>query len=560
MFIVNVEQMRDIEAKIDASGVSYDELMQRAGRSTADLILAKIEDIQEPQLTFIIGKGNNGGDGIIAGLHVAQDRDDALVRFYLLEDRDDEYIKIARDADLLVTLSEHDKDKRLLRNMVASSDVVIDALFGIGVRLPIKDEASKILRIVKQGLNEAVKRDSTHSSFRSPTLISSQPQRKPLVIAVDCPSGLDCDTGNVDKQTLHADITITYLGVKQGLLQSSALDYVGTLITADLGIDKKHPAYNGLDVKLVHGDEIPNLLPERKMDGNKGTFGKVLIVGGSENYIGAPVLSARATYRVGSGLVTIGTLERIVQLMSSSVLEPTWLILPKHMNVISVGGFKILRDEVHKYSAFLYGPGMAQHQMVQDLLLNLLRLRTKVTPAPDNKTQTPPPTDDADESVSPLPPLVIDADGLNALARRKNWWEMLPEKTILTPHPGEMARLTGLSTKEIQANRLKIAIDYAKQWKCIVVLKGAYTVIGLPDGTAKVIPFANDGLATAGTGDVLAGMIVGFLGQAISPEHSAILGAYLHGYAGELATQKHGKRGMTAGDLLEMVPHILRDL
>lgn len=262
-------------------------------------------------------------------------------------------------------------------------------------------------------------------------------------------------------------------------------------------------------------------LPPRPESANKGTFGKVLVIAGSENYPGAAYLACAGAYRIGAGLVTLVTTETVQQIVGKKLPEVTFIILPARIS------FK-------EYDACLIGPGLGQSNQAVELMEQVLN--------------------------SNLPPTVIDGDGLNILSKKGEWWEKLNGEVILTPHPGEMARLTGASVKKIQADRINVAQYFAHKWDKIVVLKGANTVIASPTGQVHLSLFANPALATAGTGDVLAGVITGLLAQGLNLFDSASVGVYIHGLAGETLRKKIGNTGVLAGDLLPVLPQVLANL
>ncbi len=267
---------------------------------------------------------------------------------------------------------------------------------------------------------------------------------------------------------------------------------------------------------------VATRLPERPESANKGTFGKILVVAGSENYPGAAYLSCAACYRVGAGLVTLATGQAVKVIVSRKLPEATFL-LPRE----AVG-------KVSKYDVLLVGPGLGQNDQAAKIMEDLLS--------------------------SNLPPAVIDGDGLNLLSKRGDWWKKLGNEVILTPHPGEMAGLTGLTVSKIQSDRINVAQYFAKEWNKIIILKGANTVIISPTGEIKISSFANPVLATAGTGDILAGVIAGMLAQGLDCFSAASVGVYIHGLAGELVRKKIGDAGMLASDLLPILPQVLKKL
>jgi NAD(P)H-hydrate epimerase len=279
--------------------------------------------------------------------------------------------------------------------------------------------------------------------------------------------------------------------------------------------------------------------------------------------VGAPALSAEAAYRAGAGLVTVGAPNTVVLALSGSLREVTWLMLPHDMGVIAEGAVTMLYKELNKMKALLIGPGIGTEKTTREFLLKLLQPNGEKAKTPNKRSlgfRVDTAVKEETEELISLPPLVIDADGLNLLAETENWWTLLPENTIITPHPGEMARLTGLETKEVQEQRWELAREKAKTWNVILMLKGANTVIAAPNGDFAVLPFKTDALAKAGTGDILAGLIVGFLAQGMKAFDAALLAGYLHGLAGQLSAEMQSSRSVLAGDVLKAIGAAFKQL
>ncbi|MBV6396402.1 MAG: Bifunctional NAD(P)H-hydrate repair enzyme Nnr [Anaerolineales bacterium] len=280
---------------------------------------------------------------------------------------------------------------------------------------------------------------------------------------------------------------------------------------------------------------IASLLPPRPPDSHKGTFGTALIAAGSIPYTGAPYLSAKAAYRIGAGLVTLAIPAPLHPALAGQLPEATWIPLPHENGFIERAAAIPLAQNLARATALLIGPGLGTKETTKDFLAKLLQTK--------------------------LPPLIIDADGLNLLAQIPDWHKQLPLDTILTPHPGEMSTLTGLPKDKIQNDRETIALKYAQAWNCILVLKGAFTVTASPDGNIALNPFASAALARAGTGDVLAGIIVGLRAQGMRAFPSAAAGAWIHARAALSALQQIGSAAsILASDLLDHIPSVIAKL
>ena len=507
MKVASVRETREIEEAASRSIMSYDQMMRNAGAAASAQLQRSYEIGAETKITFLIGKGNNGGDGLVMACHLANETV-ADIRLYLLEPRDvaDAHYAAALAESLQITQASDDQDGRLLQEFVTKADVIVDALFGIGLRLPLRGRAASILQLVKDHLNE------------------SRP--RPFVFALDCPSGVDCDTGETDPSVLSADETITFIAAKKGLFSFPAANHVGELVNSAIGIPRDLPELERIQTSVLDDGLAAALLPPRPLDGHKGTFGKVMVVAGSPNYIGAIALAGEAAGRSGAGLVTIATSQRLIDILGSRLREPTWLPLADVDGAIAEGAAESVAAAAQGYDSLLVGCGLGAHENTRAFFRRLLASR-------------------------PMPALVMDADGLNMLSKHSRWQEALPGGTILTPHIGEFSRLTGKSSAEITADRWRLARDYAKQWDVVLVLKGAHTLVAAPDGRVSVIPFKTDALSTAGTGDVLAGLIAGLRGQSLNAFDSARLGAYVHAMAGVLAAESVGSsRSVVAGDIL----------
>ncbi len=530
--ILTVAQTRQVEAEANASGYSYAQMMDAAGRAVAQRALALIAARDHAKVTVLVGTGNNGGDGLVAGRVIAQARPDAQVRFYLLAQREpdaDPVFKAVLEAGLFVAYAEHDFDGRVLRHMVASADLVLDALFGIGARLPLRDTPARVLRSARQALNERAKARRP-LPLNDPTY-GGQIEHAPhtYVLAVDCPSGLQCDNGEIDDAALTADETVTFIAAKPGLLTFPGASHVGRLWVASLEMpeDLKLPTLENAHASLLDNESVREMLPARPPDSHKGTFGRALIVGGAGEYVGAVGLAARAAYASGVGLVTACAPANVIRALVGQVLEATWRTLPDVEDALIPEAAERLTPLIAQSRALLIGPGMGRAAVTRAFLNALLS--------------------------QSLPPLVLDADALNLLAEVEGWSSHVPAETILTPHPGEMARLCGLSSAaDLPHDRQMLAAQKAEQWRTIVILKGAHTVIASPDGRLAVSPFKNAALAKGGTGDVLAGLVTGLRAQGMNAFDAACAAVYLHGLAGEIAAQQaeHSARSLTASDVV----------
>ncbi len=515
MKILTVNQMRQVEQDCAKIGLPTDVLMENAGRAVAEEVRKILSTIDQQQILILIGPGNNGGDGLVAARYLHDWG--ARVSLYLFSQRppDDPNFKLVQERDITCVDLTQDENQDKLNELLVSADAVIDALFGTG--------KSRSLRgVFRQALDTVGRARKKRPDLR--------------IIALDLPSGLDADTGAVDPVCLYADYTVTLGFPKPGLFNSPGKERVGKLTVVDIGI----PSYlaGTVNSELLTSDWARSVLPGRPLEANKGSFGRVLIAAGSINYIGAAYLACSGAIRVGAGLVTLATPTSLQPILASKLTEVTYLPLPESQRgIVSPAAAKLIHQQLDQYDVLLLGCGLGQSQSAIRFIGTTL-LRGKVT----------------------LPPLVLDADALNTLAKIPDWWQQLTSDAILTPHPGEMARLTEVSVDEVQSDRQGMAKRVAIDWQKTIVLKGAYTVIVAPDGQSRISPVANPGLASAGTGDILSGVIAGLLAQGLSLFDAAALGVYLHGEAGEMVKAKLGDAGMIATDLLPALPQVIKQL
>ncbi|MFC1962853.1 NAD(P)H-hydrate dehydratase, partial [Chloroflexota bacterium] len=467
------------------------------------------------RILVLVGPGNNGGDGLVAARYL-HDWGAKVVLYGEARKPKDKNLELVLERSLSFFSAAEDVEGSVLRREIASADIVVDALFGTGMSRPVEGHYRGMLEELG-GVRSA-----------SP---------RPMVVALDLPSGLNGDTGAVDEVTPYADVTVTLGCPKFGLFSFPGADKVGRLVTVDIGIPSAFTA--SLPAELLTDDWVQAALPVRPRDAHKGTFGRLLVAAGSLNYTGAAYLACAGALRVGTGLVTLAAACSLQPVLASKLTEATHLPLPEaERGVIGPAAAEVLGRALPGYEALLLGCGLGQHPATADFVkLALL---------------------EGDPSHAPL--LVLDADGLNLLSGEPQWWHKLGEKVIVTPHPGEMARLAGIPVAEIQRDRVAATRETSQRWRKTVVLKGAYTIIAASDGRLALSPFANPGLASAGTGDVLAGNIAGLLAQGLAPFEAAACGVYLHGRAGEVIGEKLGDMGMVASDLLEELPRVIKDL
>ncbi|TAN42910.1 MAG: NAD(P)H-hydrate dehydratase [Nitrospirae bacterium] len=500
MNVVTSREMAGIDRlTIEKFGVPGHVLMERAGVAVAE----RTKEFAGPKRILVVcGAGNNGGDGLVAAreLHNSGHKVSALV-FATESGLSPDcklQLKIARTFGVPV------RSTKKLQSMDLHGAFVVDALFGTGLSRPVTGSLADVVSLINR---------------------SSSP-----VLAVDIPSGISSDTGQVLGCAIAADYTVTFGLPKRGHLLYPGAEHTGRLFVENIGFPSSLLLSDSLSVKTVEASWGKELLPERTRCSHKGDYGNVLIVAGSKGKTGAALLASKACLRSGAGLVTLGVPETLMQVFQSSVKEEMTVSLSDtgHGTLSSKASDSVLAFAEHKADLIAIGPGIGVSKDTQEIVSKLIKR-------------------------SPVP-LVIDADGLNSITEAKKILRNSRSPVILTPHPGEMARLTGDSVADIEKSRIDSAVSFSKKTGAYVVLKGVPTVTATPEGRAYINTTGNPGMSTAGSGDVLTGMLAALLGQGLNPEEASILGVYLHGLAGDLAAAKSGEHSLTASNIISFIP------
>ena len=502
MRVVRREGMRAIDKRAtEGFGIPSLILMENAGRGVAETI----EEYFEPEglsVLCVSGKGNNGGDGFVVARHLANSG--AEVEVLLLgkidELKGDALInaQIAKSMGLAI---EEVTNEEAFEGM-QGFDVMVDAILGTGVKGKPLGLAARAIQLINES--------------------------KAFVVSVDLPSGIEADGMLAEPElAVQADLTVTMAYLKPCHLLYPTRLYCGDVWVADIGIPNTVIDSEG-ELRLMTSEDAAALLPERSPSGNKATFGKVLIVAGSRGMSGAARLAAMAAARAGAGLVYLGFPETMADVFDSSLLETVKRPLADtgdgHLAEGAADEILKMADEV---KLLAIGPGLGTHPETVELVKRLFAEWRK--------------------------PMIVDADGINAIATEPKLLEGKKPPLILTPHPGELARLIGGEAKKIDRKRLDVAEEYAKKWSAVLVLKGAPTIIGCPSET-WINPTGNSGLASGGTGDVLTGIIAGLVAQGLALAPAARLGVWLHGAAADIAIEEIGEHSLVAGDLLDYLP------
>jgi ADP-dependent NAD(P)H-hydrate dehydratase / NAD(P)H-hydrate epimerase len=511
MKIVTAQQMKNIDRRaIREFGIPGPVLMENAAAAIMAEMEKFFDGLGNVRVGIICGKGNNGGDGLALARRLSIRG--VPVRVALLAP----FSAVAGEAKVnLSTLRRMDVElvqnatARTLADILSWSDVLVDAMFGVGLSAPLKGVYAQAVNLMNA---------------------SGRP-----IVSVDIPTGIDADTGAVMGAAIHADLTVTMALLKRGLVLYPGAERAGTVRVADLGIPPEVIGKEKIAVELLDRGSAWGAITRRKRNAHKGDYGHLMIVAGSPGKAGAAIMAAKGALRTGPGLVSVASPNNLVPIIQSQIAEAMCVPSAESMEGTLGSGSEVeLLKAAGAMSAVAIGPGLSVHFETAQVVRDLVQRMTV--------------------------PMVIDADGLNALAGQTDVLKRAKAPVILTPHPGEMGRLLHLSSAEVQKDRINLASGFAMQYKVIVVLKGAGTVVALPNGQLFINSTGNPGMAAGGTGDVLTGMIGGFLAQGHPAPEAACLGVYLHGLAGDIAAKEKGEASLIAGDVIDKIPDAIKEM
>lgn len=527
MYVVTAAEMRAIDRQaMEEYGIPSEVLMEHAGKALADAAWRFLGEAGRRRVVVFAGKGNNGGDGCVAARHLHNRG--AQVRIVTVDEPERYGGECARQLDIarrfgveVVVLSR--QNERKVQIHASTADLIIDALLGTGSRGEPQGEVKTAIELINAS--------------------------GALVLAADLPSGVDADTGAAPGVAVRAHWTVTFGLPKVGLLFGPGRELAGGWEVADIGLPAQ--LLNRGFRRYVLPEFVRSLLPERPPRGHKGTFGRVLVVAGSRGMAGAAMLAAQGAQRVGAGLVQLAGPEQLHDVFAVGVPEAIGLPLPQVDGTVAASAAERIEEALEQATVLVIGPGLGRGDDVRSLVL-------RVVPA----------------ALAKGVPVVLDADGLNALAEAGGPERLARGRSgaepalVLTPHPGEMARLCGSSAADVAARPLDYAAEYARRWGAVVVLKGAPTVVADPRGSLYINSTGSPALASGGSGDVLAGAIGGFIAQGATPVAAAVAGVFLHGAAGDLGFAEPGDTrafrphmaGLTAGDIARRLPEVLARL
>ena len=510
MKVVTAEEMRIIDRRtIEGYSIPGSVLMERAGLAVA----SRIKEAFSPRKVIIIaGSGNNGGDGLVVARNLYNEGWDVKV-FLTAKPEDlkgDALLQYRIAVKFGLKIYPINEFLTNYSSLITRHCILVDALLGTGISKKVTGLLSEVISYLNR---------------------SNVP-----IFSVDIPSGISSDNGQIMGEAVRADYTVTFGLPKRGHLLYPGAQHSGKLFIEDIGFPKELLNSEKLHIELLTKDKVSPLIPQRPRYSHKGNYGHVLIIAGSKGKTGAAIMAAKACLRSGAGLVTLGIPKSLADVFQSRVTEEMILALPdKGDGTLSQRASRVILNFLNERATTLaIGPGIGISSDTKKLMDILIKTSTI--------------------------PMLIDADGINSLKGERAIFSKSKVPIILTPHLGEMARLLGkqkcvsVKTQDIERNRVNIPVSFAKETGTYLVLKGVPTIIAGPDGMAYINSTGNPGMASAGTGDVLTGMISAFLSQGLSPTHASILGVYMHGFAGDSAAAEKGEHTLIATDIIEKIP------
>ncbi len=500
MKVLTAAQMRELEERTFSEyGFSSLVMMENAAQGFCDKLEQETGKVAGKKVHIFCGCGNNGGDGFAIArlLSVRGAYPTVFIGFDAGRLKKDARINYEAAEKFGIPMSE-------FTAAAGDCDIIVDALFGTGFHGEIEGTEAEMVRLI-----------NSSSAF---------------VASVDMPSGANATDGSSAKNCVCADLTVTFGAAKLGQFLYPAKRYAGKLVVSEISIPRK--LWEGFDSRHETLDrDIFRLLPPREENTHKGSYGKVLVFAGSKGMCGAGVMSAGAVMKSGAGMATLAVPKGIADVAAAKLTEVMTMALPTEGEVVAKSAFTMLLEKLQQQEVLLMGCGLGANENIKHLVSQLILESKK--------------------------PMVIDADGINAIKGNINILSRKKAPAVLTPHPVEFSRITGHSMDYIRENRVEAARNFAKEYDVTLVLKGADSLVACPDGRIFVNTISNSGMATAGSGDVLAGIISGIAAQGATLEDAACIGVHLHTLAGNIAREQFGTYGMTAVDILNAVPFAL---
>jgi len=511
MKLATAEIMRKLDGKaIEEFGIPGLVLMENAARGTVNSMFRHFPGLSTKRVGVLAGRGNNGGDALAVARYLINRG--VACQVYLLAAKEEVKGDAAVNLEILqrmggeVASIRNQEAFKAIQERIAANDLLVDGILGTGLKGPVKEFLYDLIAFI--------------NSLNRP------------VVSIDLPSGLDSDSGQILGICIKAALTVTFGLPKRGLLVLPGAKWCGPLELVDISLPRSAVESEKIQDYMIEGADFLHCLPPRDPNGHKSTFGHLIVLSGSPGKTGAAAMVCEAAVRVGTGLVTLGIPASLNPILEVKLTEAMTEPLPETKEqTISPEAERRISELCSGKNALAIGPGLSRNPETARLIQRIVS-HTEI-------------------------PAVVDADGLTAFVGKMDIISRKRKDLILTPHPGEMAHLLGSTIQEVQQNRIEVARKFAGENRVILVLKGARSLVASPEGDVFINPTGNPGMASAGMGDVLTGMVGGFLAQGFPPLEAAKLSVYLHGLVGDFIAHQKGERGMCATDLIEETPRIL---
>lgn len=514
MKVLNSTQMKSIDKKaIQDIGIIGPILMENAGSEISRQILKRFPRISTKSVSIICGKGNNGGDGFVVARHLYNKgcRPQVVLLAKKGDLKGDAELngRIVDKMGLSITEVTDEEEWEKIRERVMDSDIIVDAIFGTGLTKPVRGRYTQVI--------EDINRSDSYK------------------VAVDIPSGISSDQFQIIGPCIRADLTVTMAAPKIPHIFPPAEDFMGELVIADISAPSFLFEDESLPMELMEKERLMPYFKKRKNNTHKGNYGHLFILSGSLGKTGAAAMAGRAALEMGAGLVTVGTPQSCLPIVARSMMElmteplaetSEWTLSEKALDQVKI----LLKGK----DAVLIGPGISTHDSTSRLIMSLL------------------PSIDV--------PAILDADALNIISSDPGVLKSMSSPVVVTPHPGEFARMTHTSTKEVVEKKLDLAPEFSKEYGVYLVLKGYRTIVATPDGKIFINPTGNPGMATGGSGDVLSGMIASLIMQEGDFLESVLASVYVHGLSGDIAVKERGEKSLLAGDVINFLPKAIMDM
>lgn len=516
MKVVTAEEIKIIEqTAIKEYGISELVLMENAGVEVSRIVKCHIGDVSNKKIIILAGKGNNGGDAFVTARHLANQG--AKIKVFILGDiidiTDSPAINLAiiKKMNIDITPLNHERDWDKMKISIAFADCIIDGLIGTGFIGPIREDAEKVINLINNSGKD--------------------------IVAIDVPSGVESDNGKVGAIAVKALKTVTFSLPKIGLILYPGTTFVGELFVADIGIPKKLLDSHVVKQSILNSEDIKSIMPERSQEAYKGSVGKVLVIAGSKGMTGAATLASEAAMRSGAGMVMLAITESLHSIMETKLTEVITIPLKEDDNILSYSCIDEIKKIIssNNINSIIIGPGMGRNDGTLKVVRDVISMIDDI-------------------------PMVIDADALYAINSDNSFLKNKTVISILTPHLGEFSNLIGIEIADIKEDIIFFAKQAAKDLNSVIVLKGPRSIVATPSGEIYINTNANEGMATAGSGDVLSGAIGSFLAQGLEPYSAAVSGVFIHGFAGDIVACSSGKIGMIAGDIVNAIPSAIAKL